>query len=71
MTAYILVKVACDKITGKTRCGRFELVEEADSRSIARLMLAEEGWTTTDAQTTTRSGRALRQRPTPGEPTPR
>ena len=46
MTAYILVKVACDKITGKTRCGRYELVEEADSRSIARLMLAEEGWTT-------------------------
>lgn len=46
MTAHVMVKVTCDKVTGKVRCGRSEVVEEADSRSIARLMLAEQGWTT-------------------------
>ena len=47
MTAYVMVRVTCDKIIRMKRCGRSEVVEEADSRSIARLILAEEkGWKT-------------------------
>lgn len=46
MTAHMMVKVTCDKIIGLSRCGTSEVVEEADSRSIARLILADKGWRT-------------------------
>jgi hypothetical protein len=49
MAAIVMVKVICDKNIGERAirlCGRSELVEEADSRSIARLWLAEKGWKT-------------------------
>lgn len=53
MAAITMVKVVCDKLvkvgqntTKMTRCPNFELVEEADSRSVARLYLAEKGWKT-------------------------